>query len=226
MKKILVVEAHSDDSAIGAYGYLSKRKERGDKLYFLAASMSSMHLNHIGYVTRETRMAEYAEYVHKIGGELVEGFEPFDRESRMDTMPKAEIVKAFEGATQKIQPDIIVCQAPSFHHDHTLVYESLIAALRPTTRIQPDEILLMENPTYVHSLGPMTDFKPNTYCHLTEEEMEDKISVFCECFASQIRSRQNCLSPEGIRSWARYRGLESMLEPYAEAFVTFRRRIK
>ena len=226
MKKILVVEAHSDDSAIGAYGFLRKRSLQGDKLYFLAASMSSMNLNHIGFVSRKTRMMEYADYVKKIGGQLVEGFIPFDMESRMDTMPKADIVKAFENVNKRVKPDIIVCQAPSFHHDHTLVYESMIAALRPTTRIQPDEILLMENPTYVHSLGPTTDFIPNTYCQLTEGEMEEKINIFCSCFPSQIRSRQNCLSPEGIRAWAKYRGLESMLEPYAEAFVTFRRRIR
>lgn len=226
MKKILVVEAHSDDSAIGAYGYLMKRKRMGDKLYFMAACMSSMTLNHIGHVSRQTRMEEYQAYVKHMEGELVPDFSPFDAESRMDTIPKAQIVKAFENANRAIEPDVIICQAPSFHHDHTLVYESLIAALRPTTRIQPDEILLMENPTYVHSLGPTTDFRANTYCRLTEEEMGAKIECFSSCFPSQIRARQNCLSPDGIRAWARYRALESMLEPYAEAFVTFRKRIQ
>ena len=225
MSSILVIEAHSDDSAIGAYGFLRKRKDRGDKLFFLAAAMSDLRLLQCGFVSRKVRLEEYNNYIQKLGGEPVEGFMPFDAESRLDTVPRAEIVAAFEKAIKSIRPNILIVQGPSFHHDHTITYEATIAALRPTSRIQPEEILLMENPTYVHSVGPSTDFKPDAYCSLTEEEMAEKLECFRSCFPSQIRNRQNCLSAEGIKAWARYRALECQEDLYAEAFVTYRRKL-
>lgn len=225
MSKILVIEAHSDDSAIGAYGYLRKRKLKGDNIYFIAAAMSGVNMIHCGFVPREVRQEEYRNYIRRLGGEYVESFVPFDADSRMDTIPRATIVSAFENVIQETTPDILVLQGPSFHHDHRIVYEAAIAALRPTNLIQPDEILLMENPTYVHSAGPETDFKPNTYCPMTNEEMDEKIDCFRTCFPSQLRSRKNSLSAEGIKAWARYRAIECMTETYAEAFVTFRRKI-
>jgi hypothetical protein len=78
----------------------------------------------------------------------------------------------------------------------------------------------MENPTYVHSIGPATDFKPTTYSTLTDDQIDNKLDVFNRCFPSQIRDTGNCLSPEGIRAWARYRGIECRSK-YAEAFQTY-----
>jgi LmbE family N-acetylglucosaminyl deacetylase len=147
---------------------------------------------------------------------------PFDADAKLDTVPKALLVSAFESAISIVQPDVLICQGPSFHHDHTITYEAVIAATRPTARFCPKEIFIMENPTYVHSLGPSTDFKPTLYCSLSEEEMEQKIELFRRCFPSQIRDGENYLSPEGITAWARYRGIECRSR-YAEAFQTYLR---
>ena len=38
----------------------------------------------------------------------------------------------------------------------------------------------MENPTYVHSIGPATDFKPDLYVSLTEEQMEQMLGIGIE----------------------------------------------
>jgi hypothetical protein len=96
----------------------------------------------------------------------------------------------------------------------------MVAATRPTARFFPREIYIMENPTYVHSLGPQTDFKPDLYVSLTEAQMQQKLDCFRTCFPSQIRKSENYLSDNGIRSWARYRGIEARCQ-YAEALNTF-----
>lgn len=219
-KRLLVIEAHSDDSAISALGFLEKFRDEYE-YHFLLTTVSDMKLHHCGDISRDARMEEYANYMEHLGAKWwqVDGL-PFDCDARLDTIPKANIVAAYEKVIEQVQPDVLLCQGPSFHHDHTIVYEATIAATRPTARFFPKHIYVMENPTYVHSLGPATDFQPNLYCILDEEQMENKLEQFSRLFPSQIRTDINYLSPEGIKAWARYRGIECR-SLYAEAFSIY-----
>jgi hypothetical protein len=64
-------------------------------------------------------------------------------------------------------------------------------------------------------LGPSTDFKANYYVTLSDLELERKVENFAKFFPTQIRDDDNYLSAEGLKSWARYRGVESRAK-YAE----------
>lgn len=220
-KKILIIEAHSDDSCISVGGFLERFKEEYEYHFFLIA-VSSVKLYHAGLVSREDRINEYENFIGAFNGiwhrsENV----PFDSDSTLDKVARRDIVTAIEQVIGEVSPDILICQGPSFHHDHTIVYEATIAATRPTARFCPPEIYVMENPTYVHSIGPSTDFKPDFYCKLTADEIEQKLERFKTCFPSQVRDgKKNYLSLEGIRSLARYRGIEAGCE-YAEALRTY-----
>ena len=219
---LLIIEAHSDDSAISSTAFINKLYNEGYTPHFYLAAVSSMKLHHSGHLTRKQRMNEYKNFVNSMNGIWeYEKFKPIDAESKLDTIPKADIVAEIEKIISDVRPKKLILQGPSFHHDHTIVYESAIAATRPTARFVPDEIYIMENPTYVHSLGPSTDFKPNFYVTMNEKEINNKLSIFKNNFPTQIRETGNCLSPEGIKSWARYRGIEARAE-YAEAYVLYR----
>lgn len=221
-ERLLVIEAHSDDSAISASGFLEKFRDSYE-LHFLLVTVSDIAMHHCGTLRREQRLAEYADYVGHFNGVWhQEEALPFDADARLDTLPKRDIVAAIESAIGTVEPEVIILQGPSFHHDHTIVYESTIAATRPTARHCPKEMYVMENPTYVHSLGPATDFRPDLYVSLTEEQMTEKLNLFRRCFPSQVREGPNYLSPDGIRAWARYRGIECRCL-YAEAFQTYQR---
>jgi LmbE family N-acetylglucosaminyl deacetylase len=220
-KKVLIIEAHSDDSCISIGGFLERFKEKYEYHFFLAA-VSSVKLHHKGLVSREDRIKEYISFIEKFDGHWhQEKRAPFDFDSTLDRVPRRDIVTAIESVIDEVKPDILICQGPSFHHDHTIVYEATIAATRPTALFCPQEIYVMENPTYVHSIGPSTDFKPDFYCRLTTDEIDQKLERFKECFPSQIREgKKNYLSLDGIRSLARYRGIEAGCE-YAEALRTY-----
>ena len=82
----------------------------------------------------------------------------------------------------------------------------------------------MENPTYVHSFSEADRVIPDTYVDLSKNEVEEKINCFKKLFPSQVRDGNNCLSPEGIKNWSRYRGVEARCD-FAEAFQTFLRLI-
>ena len=224
-KRLLVVEAHSDDSAIGAYGLIRKLLRQGYEAFFVVVTVSDMEFLHCGLVTAAQRRGEYANYVKSVGGMWLQGDLPLDADAKLDQVEKRILVGNIEKIIASVRPNILICQAPSFHHDHTITYEATIAAMRPTVKFCPDEVLLMENPTYVHSLGPGTDFKPTTYCELSEDDMGKKLECFTECFPTQMRERENSLSPEGIKTWAKYRGLECRAEHYAEAFMTYMRKV-
>jgi LmbE family N-acetylglucosaminyl deacetylase len=221
-QKVLIVEAHSDDSAISATGLMEKFKGKYE-YHFVLMSVSEIYLHHLERkITREERMKEYENYVNYFNGTWHKNtVVPFDSDARMDLLPKAQIVRALEDVIGEVKPDVMICQGPSFHHDHTITYEAMIAATRPTARHCPTTMLIMENPTYVHSVGPSTDFKPEFYCSLTEEQIDKKIDIFSTCFPSQIRKGGNYLSPESLKAWAKYRGMECRRE-YAEAFHMYK----
>ena len=221
-KRLLIVEAHSDDSAISASGFLAKFREAYE-MHFLLVTVSDIAMHHCGALSRSERLTEYENYVRHFQGHWHRRGElPFDADAQLDSIPKRSIVSAIESAISAVEPDVMIVQGPSFHHDHTIVYEATIAATRPTARHCPSEMYVMENPTYVHSIGPSTDFKPDLYVSLSEEQMMLKLELFKKCFPSQVREGPNYLSPEGIRAWARYRGIECR-RLYAEAFQTYQR---
>jgi len=224
-KKILIIEPHSDDSIISCGGYLLKNKDRFD-LNFCLVCASDLNMYH-GKVSRKTRVDEYIKYVDYFNGKFItpsnEGdILPLDMEGKLDLVPRAKLVRLIEKAIFEVEPDILMVMGQSFHHDHTIVYEAVIAATRPTSTFSPKEIYIMENPTYVHSFSLADRVIPDTYVKLSKAEVEKKLNCFKDIFPSQIRDGDNCLSPEGIKNWARYRGVEARCN-YAEAFQTFLR---
>ena len=228
-KRLLIIEPHSDDGIIAAGGFLEKFRNDYE-YFFVLISASDIPLNHQEFQSRQNRINEFNNYVNFFDGKLIDNLNydidfPLDKDAELDQFPKKRIVKQIEQVINIVRPNILLCTGPSFHHDHTIVFESTIAATRPTALYYPDEFYILENPTYVHSSGPLTDFHPDTYIILSEKEIDKKIQTFQNIFPSQIRSFGNSLSSSGIKSWARYRGIEARAE-YAEAFQTFSRHIK
>jgi LmbE family N-acetylglucosaminyl deacetylase len=223
-KKLLLIEPHSDDGAISAGGFLEKYKE-SHNYFFLLIAASDLPLAHNKFLTRDDRLLEFENYVKYFDGiwikpKVSDNSLPLDSDSMLDLFPRKSLVALIETAILEVKPDLLMVTGPSFHHDHTAVYESTIAALRPTSKFIPKEVYILENPTYVHSGNPLAKFLPDTFVELSEQEIQKKITNFVKFFPSQVRESENYLSPEGILSWARYRGIEARVK-YAEAFTTF-----
>jgi LmbE family N-acetylglucosaminyl deacetylase len=226
-QKVLIIEPHSDDSYIGAGGFFLKNRDQYD-FYFCLVAASDIELHH-RTVTREERLAEYQQFVEWANGTWVrpttgEFQLPLDFDSKLDLFPRSKLVKLVENAIMEIKPDIIMTMGPSFHIDHTTVYEAVIAATRPTFNYCPKTMYILENPTYVHKLYKTDYDTPNVYVELTEQVVQEKIDSFAKIFKSQVRPQDNYLSSKGMLDWARYRGIEARCE-YAEAFYQYYHRI-
>lgn len=224
-ERVLIIEPHSDDGVISIGGFLEKFRDRYE-YHFCLITASDLNMHHAGLVTRQQRLDEYQAYVDFYNGTWFRGMEskelPIDEESKLDVFPRRDLVRYCEQAIQSCEPHILMVPGPSFHHDHTAVYEATIAATRPTARTIPRELYVLENPTYVHEIDPTSSFIPDTYVDLSEELLKKKLQCFRESFPSQVRENDNYLSEEGIKSWARYRGLEARTR-YAEAIHTYLR---
>lgn len=222
MARVLIIEPHSDDSCIGIGGYLLKFAKTHEYSFLLMCA-SDIEFLHAGEISRGQRIAEYRDYVTRVGGEIAPGSEPLDAEGKLDLVSRSQLVGMVERAIAASEPEIVVAQGPSFHHDHVATYEAVIAATRPTKPLSIRQMLIMENPTYVHSPYPNQAHRPNFFVELDEILVDKKIELFRECFPSQVRDDPNCLSPSGIKAWARYRGIEARCD-YAEGlFALFSR---
>ena len=74
-EKVLLIEAHSDDSAISTAGFLEKFREKYD-YHFVLSACSDIDLHHKGLITRDERLKEYEAYVkHFDGIRVVNSFE-------------------------------------------------------------------------------------------------------------------------------------------------------
>ena len=203
---------------------MEKYKEDYD-IYFCLVCASDLSMYH-GFVSRDERLDEYSNYVNYFSGTWLKTKNndlelPLDMESKLDLIPRAKLVKLMEETLLKVEPDILMMMGPSFHHDHTIVFESLIAATRPTFGWSPSEIIVLENPTYVHDES--TSLAPNSYVELSEDDINNKNELFKKLFPSQIRDKGNYLSAEGLKRWAAYRGMEGRCN-FAEAYHQFFKR--
>jgi len=226
-KKLLIIEPHSDDGMFAAGGYFLKLKESNEYDFnFALINSSDITLNH-ATVTRQQRIDEFQTYVDYFGGTFLrptvdEHQLPIDFDSKLDTFPIAKLIKFVELMINQVQPDILMTMAPSFHQDHRVLYEAVIAATRPTFHYSPSEILLMENPTYIHQLYPNM-YTINNYVRLDEELVDLKIDLIRRFFPSQINeNRRGFLSLSSIKKWAQFRGFEAKSE-FAEAFAIYNR---
>ena len=194
----MLIEPHSDDGIISAGGFMQKYRNHYE-YHFVLIAASDIPLHHNLKMTRKERLDDYESYRNFFNGHWYHGTDndtelPLDMDSQRDLYPRRHLVRLVETAIEEIKPDIILFAGPSFHHDHTAVYESVIAATRPTARFCPLEMYILENPTYVHATNPMTQFHPDTYVILTREQIEAKLECFRSCFPSQIRCEKKKLS--------------------------------
>jgi LmbE family N-acetylglucosaminyl deacetylase len=224
-KKILIIEPHSDDAMIAAGGYLLKLKEEGNyEFYFVLINASDIVMNH-AVVKRKDRIDEYRKYVDFFNGKILEpeigDYKlPISFDSKLDIFPISILIKFIESIISEVRPNMLMTMAPSFHQDHRIVYEAVVAATRPSFEYSASEILLMENPTYIHELYPNM-YSINKYVKLSEDVIDKKIHLIKSFFPSQINEgKRGFLSLASIKKWAEFRGFEARSQ-YAEAFSIY-----
>ncbi|MEZ5851789.1 MAG: PIG-L deacetylase family protein [Hyphomicrobiaceae bacterium] len=195
---VLFLGAHSDDIEIGIGATILGWIEAGVKLDACWAVLSGSD--------------ERAEEARGSAAQFMQGAESwsFERGNFRDSYfpyQGAEIKGWLEGLRGRFTPDVVFTHfRHDAHQDHNKI--SLL-----TTRVFRDHLILeYEIPKWDGDLG-----QPNLYIPVTAHNLDRKIALLEEHFASQ-RSK-DWFDAETFRGLARIRGMECRApERYAEAF--------
>tara|TARA_Y100001933_G_scaffold230947_1_gene248368 strand:- start:4633 stop:5319 length:687 start_codon:yes stop_codon:yes gene_type:complete len=220
--RILVVAAHPDDEILGCGGLLSLQSSLGASIRVIfIAEGSSCRYSCPSSDQAQNEIIHRNDCAHRSLSLLgVNDLRFFNFPcGRLDTLPIIDINKIIESQIRDFDPVLILSHSPDdTNNDHKLVSRSLSMATRPYS-CQVSEILFFE----VLSSSEWnfsTPFKPNVFFQLQEEQIDDKIQALL-CYDTEIKEFPYPRSPEGIRTLAKLRGMQSGFT-YAEAFSLYR----
>jgi len=224
-KRVLVVAAHPDDEILGCGGTMALHSQRGDEVYVLILGEGVTSRDEKR--DRERREKEIAELKHQVeAANKIVGTKKtflFDfPDNRFDSVPLLDIIKVIEKVKNEVKPDIVY----THHHgdlniDHQITFRAVMTAFRPMRGEKAKEVYSFEVPSSTEWNAPIpaSYFMPNYFIDVSNT-LELKIKAMKE-YKSEIMEYPHPRSPEAIRIYARFRGIQVGLEA-AEAFEVIR----
>ena len=196
--RVLCVGAHCDDIEIGCGGTLLWLRQRWPDVEIRWLVLSSNDLRRAETEAGARHLLGEIAPARVVFGKFRDGFLPYEG---------AAVKEFFEEAKRAVSPDVILThQRSDLHQDHRIACEL-------TWNTWRDQLILeYEIPKYDGDLG-----RPNAFVPLEREQLERKIAVLQEVYASQ--RGKAWFTPDTFRGLARLRGIEaSAPSGFAEAF--------
>jgi LmbE family N-acetylglucosaminyl deacetylase len=196
--RVVCIGAHCDDIEIGCGATLLQLREAWPEaeIHWLVLSSNAQRRAETEVAAR--RLLGAAALPRVVFGKFRDGFLPYEG---------ASVKEFFEDAKARVSPDVILThQRSDLHQDHRIACEL-------TWNTWRDQLVLeYEIPKYDGDLG-----RPNVFVALEREQLETKIAILEEAYASQ--RAKSWFTPETFRGLARLRGIEANAPSgYAEAF--------
>lgn len=219
-KKILIVAAHPDDETLGCGGLIIKslKEKKSISLLVLGEGVSARFKKGFedskdSIKARNVREKEFKKCLKFL---KLKDFEMHRNHcTKFDKYPISNFVEIIENKIKKYKPDTIVTHNPyDTNIDHTIVYEAVNIACRPSNKLKIKKILTFEVPCSTH-LSIKNKFKPNFYLNITKE-IKSKIKA-CKYYKKEMRQYPFPRSVEGILTLSKFRGMQSGND-YAEAY--------
>lgn len=224
--KILAIAPHADDESQGCGGLIARAVNEGADVAVLVVSVADLaqYGHHHSIVEGNTRLRELETALGILGvARWAVLFNDMAHNMRLDTIPMVELVSALERgsdlALDSFRPDVLLIPAPSYNHDHQVVYNAALAACRPHLRQQKHfvpQVLCYEQPQlrWGSSAG-----NPNYYVDISAV-IDTKLRA-CEAHQSQAKSFPHNSSLDNIRNLAYIRGSDIAVTA-AEAYYCIR----
>lgn len=216
--RVLVLEPHPDDLAIGCGGLVRRLRDQGAEVHTLLLSevpetYRKIHDREDGYVpysgTDRMREAAAADAILGVGSRTV-AFGP-EWHHRLDALPASTLIDAIEDCVGRVQPDLVLVPARSYNQDHRAVHDAFQAVMRPH---------FYRGTVLAYETTMERDFEPNVVVALTEQQLRDKLDG-CRAYVTQLGSPEHMFSLDTIDVAARYRG-RLVHAPAAESFQLIR----
>lgn len=217
-QRVLILAPHADDEVIGCGGVIQKfLKENSAVRVVIATFVKGRYhkfykeKNRYEVYDGKQRLEELKRS-HAILGVtdcrlLYTDEETVRYHSRLDAIPKIELITKLEAEISDFQPTVVFIPSKTKHQDHTALHEAALSATRP---------YFWNGSVIVYETDGELTFYPNFFVSLTEEEMRIKAKSL-EAYQTQIGSTLHPVNPETLIIKAKYRG-QYIYSPYAEAF--------
>ncbi|MEX1029175.1 MAG: PIG-L family deacetylase [Paenibacillaceae bacterium] len=220
---VLVLAPHADDETLGCGGVIQKYIQSGSKVRIVIASLTlsdskryKKELNSYGSYSGETRFEELKEAMRLLGVTDYHIMYPDQSgqqmyDSKLDRIPRAEIVALIERHVEELQPSTIYIPSITKHQDHEALHQAAVAATRP---------YFWNGTILIYETDGEISFHPNLYIPLTSEEMNIKEKAL-EAYQTQLGTIQHPIHPDSLLHKAQFRG-NQIYEEFSEAFQVLR----
>jgi len=221
-KKVLILAAHPDDEILGCGGLIAKyHKNIKFRVVFIAEGSSCRFaptaINEIKAAINE-RENSARNALKKFSPESIT-FENHEC-GKLDSIPIIDINKIIERHIKEFNPDTVISHSHTdANSDHRRIAESVIMATRPGALNTVKTVISMEIPSSTE-WNFNSVFEPNLFLSINDNQLNEKIEAL-EKYNSEIKAFPFPRSAEGIKTFARYRGLQSG-NSLAEAFRIIR----
>lgn len=211
-KNLLIITAHDDDEILGVGGAIQFFQEKNYNINICQVTdgSSTQYKDQPDKIKERTEQHKNALDIIKVKNVYTLDFP----DMQLDTVPHYKINIGISKIINKIKPEIIFTHNPNdINKDHIEVYKSTIVATRPPLKFLK-KIIIYEVPSSTE-WNPLECFNPNYYINI-DKYLDNKIKAF-SLMKTEVKDYPHPRSLDGIKSLARYRGLQSGME-YAEAY--------
>lgn len=201
---VLCIAPHPDDETLGCGGTLLRHIQDGAEVHWLIATSISTEL---GFSSE--RVARRAQEIKRVAAAY--GFREVHEcnmpTTRLDTIPKGDLVHAIGTVISKVRPDtLLVPYRNDVHSDHAAVFDAAVSCSKtfryPSIRSVYAYETLSETE---YSLRPDDPgFKPNSFVEITQY-LDRKLEIM-RMFDGEMGQFPFPRSEESIRALATLRG--------------------
>jgi len=226
LEKVLVVAAHPDDEVLGCGGTIRRTLREGGWVRVLVLGEGSSCRFPLGQIASSeavaaiTQRRRFAERALAALG--VDEFRFGDLPcGRFDTQPIIDIGKTIEIEIADFKPDAVITHfGRDANSDHRHTFDAVLAATRPVPGSRVRTVMSFEIPSSTEWRF-IDVFQPDCFIDI-DMDIDAKVAAF-DCYAATEGGAYPFpRSEEGLRTLARYRGMQAGLR-HAEAFQTVRR---
>ena len=216
--RVLVIAPHPDDETLGVGGTICRHVAEGDEVHLIIMTETYPPVWQAG--ERDRRQAEAREAAKALGCASVTfaGFPTV----KLNAIPAIDLAGFLTAQFRRLSPQMVYAPpVGDINQDHEAVFKAALVACRPLPGYTVKTLFSYEIPPTSRFGNPADASRwiPTTYVEIAPY-IDRKLKAMT-CYALELRQPPHPRSLEGIRLFARERGLGVGLE-YAEAFQLIR----
>lgn len=219
MSRVLVVAPHPDDETLGCGGTLLRHGAEGDQVHWLIVTAMTTEAGFSAerIAGRQKEIEAVAAHYHFSGVHEL-GLST----TRLDSIPKAEIVGRAAEVFHSVEPGIVYLPfRGDAHDDHSVAFDACVSCTKWFRQPSVKRIRAYETLSETEfGLSPETSsFRPNLFVNITDY-LDGKIMAM-GLYAGEMEKFPFPRSEEAIRALAMFRGSSAGFRA-AEAFITIK----